>query len=300
MSSKTIAVLLAALACISAAPASAQLSAYYKGTVVEEGKTYDATARYSIEKGRAAFIMTGAKSNRMLFNEKDQVLHLVNDSDHSYFDMTKDMMKDMTGGMNDMNAMMEDAKKQMKNMTPEQQAMAEKMMGQMMAGKGAPAAAEPETYVRSNDEKEIAGYKCRRVDVMRGEEKRAEYWGTKNKDFEMSKDERATMLAMQDYLRNFTIHVTPASSEGGSSRAFNFDTAVDGYPVITRCFKDGKPTLDLLLTAHDHAAIPDSIFEVPSGYQKMDMQSMAAPKPHKGNWKPRPLPVEKPVDQPGK
>ena len=82
-------------------PASAQLSAYYKGTVVEEGKTYDATARYSIEKGRAAFIMTGGKSNRMLFNERDQVLRMVDDNEHSYIDMTKDMMKDLSSSMGD-------------------------------------------------------------------------------------------------------------------------------------------------------------------------------------------------------
>ena len=79
---------------------------------------------------------------------------------------------------------------------------------------------------------------------MRGTDKVTEYCGTTSGDFKMSAADRETMLDMQSYLRNFTIMVKTADDGAG---AFQWDTGTDGYPVLTRCFRDGQITLELTL-----------------------------------------------------
>jgi hypothetical protein len=46
-----------------------------------------------------------------------------------------------------------------------------------------------------------------------------------------------------------------------------WDVKVDGYPVITRCFNDGKMTLDLKLQSVNRKPLSDTLFAVPSGFK---------------------------------
>jgi hypothetical protein len=97
----------------------------------------------------------------------------------------------------------------------------------------------------------------------------------------MSADERATMLAMQGYPRDYTIQVMPAGGNDNSPRAFQWDTNVDGYPLISRCFSGDKMTLDLHFESIDRKPLASELFQVPSGYKKEDLGGME----HKGGKK---------------
>jgi hypothetical protein len=77
------------------------------------------------------------------------------------------------------------------------------------------------------------------------------------------------MLAMQDYLRNLTISVR--SDKGGESRAFQWDTSIEGYPIVTRCFRDTVTTLDLKLESFNRKPLPKDLFAVPAAYKKMEI-----------------------------
>jgi hypothetical protein len=256
---------LVAMPLLIAAPAWAGFNAYYEGTVLDQGKTVPAQAQFSVEKGRVAAIMKGAKSYRMLFLEKDQVLRLVSDDDKTYVDLDKKTMESMHG---DVNAEMAKVKEQMAKVPPEQQAMMEKMMGQAMHS----AAVPPEdVYVQSQEHQTILGHDCTRVDVMQGSTKRAEYWGSTDDDFKMTKDERATILAMQSYLRNYLLQMQTGGDDGASMRAFRWDTGTDGFPLITRCLRGDQATLDLHLTASDKKDVEGDLFKTPSGYKKHDL-----------------------------
>jgi hypothetical protein len=72
---------------------------------------------------------------------------------------------------------------------------------------------------------------------------------------------------MQGYLRNFLITV---KSDDQSTRAFAWDTKTDGYPVITRCFDNGKMTLDLTIATVTRTGPTDEQFKV-DGFKKMEM-----------------------------
>lgn len=245
--------------CLLAAPAGAQLTTTYKGIQREGGKDSPISAQFSVEDGRVAMIMKGPHSARMLFDAKAQVLRIVSDDEKTYLDLDK-----KTGGPGDPNSMLAAMQKQLEALPKEQRAMAEQMMKSAMgAGKQAP----PLKYVWSTEKQKIAGYECTRVDGMRGADKITEYCGSTSSDFKMSSMERQTMLDMQGYLRNFTIMVQTSDD---TARAFQWDTSTDGYPVLTRCYRNGSLTLELQLDSVNRTPLPASLFELPSGYKKMD------------------------------
>jgi hypothetical protein len=247
----------AAFTCL-AAPATAQMTTTYVGTQTVGGKTVPATAQFSVESGHVAAIMKGARAGRLVFDEKAQVLHMISDDDKTYIDIDKSSGR----GAGEMQ-MMQD---QLAKMPAQQRAMAEQMMKSVMS------AAPPQlTYTQGTGTKTIAGYQCTMFEGMRGADKVTEYCGTASSDFKMSDAERQTMLDMQSYLRNFSIMVR---SSDDSMRAFQWDTSVDGYPVLTRCFAGGAMTLDLTLDAVNHKPIPSEVFEIPKGYKKQDMARM--------------------------
>ena len=74
---------------------------------------------------------------------------------------------------------------------------------------------------------------------------------------------------MQGYLRSFMIRVKGGEGDG-SSRAFQWDTSVDGYPLVSRCFDHGDTTLDLRLESVDREALDKNLFDVPPGFKKQD------------------------------
>lgn len=244
--------------CATAAPASAQLTTTYTGTQRDGDKAVPASAEFTIQNGRALMVMKGSHAMRMIFDDRAQVLHILSDDDKRFFDITK-----ANAASGDPTGMMGEMQKQLAKMPKEQRAQAEAMMKGMM---GTTATQPPLTYVWTKDTKEIAGYQCTLVEGMRGDNKVTEYCGSKSSDFTMSDAERATMLDMQGYLRNFGISV----QSGDETRAFQWDTSVDGYPVLTRCYKNGTMTLELQLASVSRKPIPDEMFEMPRGYARMD------------------------------
>jgi len=243
-----------------AGPADAQFNAYYKGKVREGGKDVPATAQFSLEPGRVAVVMRSTTTRRMLFVESDHVLRLVDDTRGTYLELPK-----LSEGAAGVSAQLAEMQRQLDRLPPEQRAMAQQMMQGAMGAMQQPA----DQYVWSTDKRTISGYEATRVDVMQGGVKRAEYWGTPSADFRMSDAQRATMLAMQDYLRTSMISASPAG--GGASRAFQWDTSVDGYPVLTRCFTGDEMTLELELQAADRKPLSADLFTIPSSYRKQEI-----------------------------
>jgi hypothetical protein len=199
----------------------------------------------------------------MLYLESEHVLRLIDDTHGSYLDLGKASGPgSMASGV---AAQMAEMQKQLDKLPPEQRGMAQQMMQQAM---GATQQA-PDQYVWSTEKKTISGYDATRVDVMQAGVKRAEYWGTTSADLKIAEGERNTILAMQDYLRNYLIMVTPTG--GGEARAFEWDTSMDGYPVLTRCFNRGEMTLELQLQSVDRKALSGDLFAVPPTYAKQEM-----------------------------
>jgi hypothetical protein len=263
-----------AIMALAAAPASAQLTALYRGVQREGDKVDSVTTQFSVEPGRVAMILKGSQSNRMVFLEKEQVLRIINDADKSYIDMGKETLKGVSDQVNSQMAM---AQKELEKLPPEQRKMAESMIQQTMSAANPSPQVE---YVRTDEKQTINGYECTRVEARRGEAKVSEYWGTTSGDFKMSEAEHKTVLAMQDYLRNFTLQVR--SADGGGTRAFQWDTSIEGFPIISRCFRGDVTTLDVKLASFNRKPLAKDLFEVPSGYTKQEMPGLDMKKPRRG------------------
>lgn len=242
-----------ALGCLTR-PVAGQLTTTYAGTQTVGSKQVPATAKFAVETGRVAMVMTGERGGRIVFDQKAQVLHMISDEEKSYFDIG-------SGGPAEM------MQKQLEKLPPEQRAMAQQMMQSAMPSGGTPQL----TYVWTKDTKTVASYQCTFVQAMRGDTKVSEYCGSTSPDFKISEAERGTVLDMQRYLRNFTIMVRAPDD---ATRAFQWDTSVDGYPVITRCFRDGVTTLDLTLQTVSRAPLPAELFDIPRDYRKIDPAAM--------------------------
>ena len=249
--------------CAAAAPAGAQFTTTYTGRQWVNDKEYPATAVFAIENGRIAMILTGAKHVRMLFDDKAQVLRLVDEDGKQYVDLTKDARAGM-----DPSGQLAQMQKQIEALPKEQRAMAESMMKQATAGMG--QGQEQLVYNWTTDKLKISGYDCTRVEGIRGDQKVTEYCGSTSDDFKLKDSERQTVLDMQGYLRNFLIMV---KSDDQSVRAFAWDTKTDGYPVLSRCFANGKMTLELNLATVSRKGPTDDQFKV-DGFKKMEMPKM--------------------------
>ena len=248
---------------VSAAPAAAQFNAYYAGTQKLSGKDLPCSTQFSVEKGRVAVILKGSHSSRMLFTEKEGTLRVVDDGTRTWFDLDRKQLAQVGDAMAAM-------KQQLDQMPAAQREMAEKMMqGAMNNAKSPP----PTTYDWSKEQQKVNGYACTRVDVMQGEVKKAEYWGTTSPDFKLGEAERQTVLAMQGCLRDFTIRAT--SAVGAESRPFQWDTSADGFPLISRCFDGDVMTLDVHLVKSDRKPLADALFKLPDGYTKQDLGGAA-------------------------
>ena len=240
--------------CGAAAPVGAQFTTTYTGVQHVNDKDYPATAIFAIENGRIAMILTGAKHVRMLFD----------DMERPALDPIADLTKDSRAAM-DPSGQLAQMQKQLDALPKEQRAMAEGMMKQAMAGMA--QGQEQLVYNWTTDKLKIAGYDCTRVEGIRGDQKVTEYCGSTSDDFKLKDSERQTVLDMQGYLRNFLIMV---KSDDQSVRAFAWDTKTDGYPVLSRCFANGKMTLELTLATVSRKGPTDDQFKI-DGFKKMEM-----------------------------
>jgi hypothetical protein len=244
-----------------AAPASAQFNAYYAGTQHVNGKDLPCSTQFSVDKGRVAVFLKGARSSHMLFTQKDGTLRVVDDATRTWFDLDRKQLEGMGSAMADMQ-------KQLATMPAAQREMAESMMKGAMGGLQSPP---PSVYVWSKDTLSVNGYPCTRVDVMQGDVKKAEYWGTPSADFKLGEAEHEAVLAMQGCLRDFTIMVKSVGAGGAESRPFQWDTSVDGYPLVSRCFDGDVMTLDVKLERFDRKPLAVELFAIPDGYKKQDL-----------------------------
>ena len=238
---------------LAAAPASAQISAYYRGTERVGTRAVPATAQLSLEKGRVAITVKGAHPFRMILIEKDETFRIIDDVDRTYLDVE-------SGGDDEV---MSDVEKELAEMSKDDQKLFRQTMAQAL---GSPSKV---AYVVSKDSTRVTGVPCTRVDVLHDGVKKGEYWSTTADAYKIGDGERATMRLMNESLRNALAIV---QGNGGSGvRAFEWDTSKAGFPLITRCIDGQVVSFDLTLWAFDRKPLVDAWFKVPKGYRKTEM-----------------------------
>lgn len=204
---------------------------------------------------------SSGKQNSMII--KANLITIVDDGKKTYMQMTKEEMKKMASQA---SAAINQMQEKMKNMTPEQRAMMEKMMGGSLPG-GLPSD-KPDVWDAKNTGKSdtVEGHKCAVWNLSRNGKLFEEMCVVPFKSLPGKEDVEKSFKELAEAFSEFTKGIDMGNS-------VQVRTQIDGYPVRTRSY-DANGKLrgnETVLTKWVEESVPASAFEVPKGYTKKEM-----------------------------
>jgi hypothetical protein len=193
---------------------------------------------------------------------KDKIIYIVEMDEKRYTTLDKDSIQSLSGQIAEARKQME---ARMKDMTPEQREMVEKMMGSM----GGMAKEAPARSIKPTSRTEsAAGQTCKVWEVMVGGAKEEELCVVAPGSLTGGAEMMATMKELGDLFRGFMDSLGGAGSRNAINDAWRDLQAVNGIPIITRTFENGKPSQEIRLTAVRAESVPASQFAVPAGFKQ--------------------------------
>jgi hypothetical protein len=195
---------------------------------------------------------------------KGSTILMIDDKRKQYREMTKEDLKKMAAGASEMMAKMQE---KMKNMTPEQRAQMEKMMGNRIPG--GMGTDKPDTWESKNlgTTATVEGRKCQNWNLLRNGAPFEELCVVPYNTLPGKEDFQKVFKEMAEAFGDLAKQV-PGADQAAKARA-----AINGYPVRTRMYaSDGKfrPT-ETIMTKWVEESIPASMFEAPAGYTKAEL-----------------------------
>ena len=213
--------------------------------------------------------MSGDKNTDMIFNYAEQNMTIISHEDKSY------MIFDQNTGSsikNEMEKMMEQA---LANVPPEQRAMVEKMMKQrmpQMAGSHVAETKAPKTDFReTNRDDTINGYDCVYYEAYKNDQKENEYCVASWSELDASDNVQESFANMAKFMESFIEQISRMSPVEMDSNPFSFMKEMNGFPVLTRQYSKGKISEEITLSSITEKDIPDSVFQMPQGYNKRSL-----------------------------
>jgi hypothetical protein len=196
---------------------------------------------------------------------KGSTIIMIDDKRKQYREMTKEDLKKMAAGAGEAMAKMQE---KMKNMTPEQRAMMEKMMGNRIPG-GMGSPDKPDTWESKNlgTTATVEGRKCQNWNLLRNGAPFEELCVVPYNTLPGKEDFQKVFKEMAEAFGDLAKQV-PGADQSAKARA-----AINGYAVRTRMYaSDGKfrPT-ETIMTKWVEESIPASMFEPPAGYVKAEL-----------------------------
>jgi uncharacterized protein DUF4412 len=190
---------------------------------------------------------------------------ILDDKRKQYREMDKESIKKMSAKANDAMAMMNE---RMKNMTPEQRAQMEKMMGKHIPG-GLTNDGKPDVWDAKDVGKSdtVEGRKCQLWTLSRNGALLEELCVVPYKSLPGTEDLEKAFKAMADAFADLAAAMPNADS------AVKARANIQGYPIRTRSYNaEGKfRGTETVLTKWSVESIPASAFQVPAGYKKAEM-----------------------------
>ncbi len=161
----------------------------------------------------------------------------------------KRMSQQMQGAMTQLN-------ERLKNLTPEQRAMMEKMMkGQMPPGMGQVTKQEPVVY-KATGSGNVNGFACTMYQGTRGGEKVVEVCAAQPNQLKVT----AADMQVFERLKQFTAEMTSAIGNFASAAAQFADVGVPGFPVSRVTYNGGQVTHKSEVKSVGRAALTGSEF----------------------------------------
>jgi hypothetical protein len=159
---------------------------------------------------------------------------------------------------------------QMKNMSPEQRAQMEKMLGRSLPG--ADGESKQEIKRTSRNDK-ISGYSCTFVEVRENDVLTDEMCVAAGSALKGSADLLAAAKKMTAVMEDMMASMdAPWLKQMAQKQMQNFEQ-LGGIPVLSRHFIDGKPQSETTVSNISSETLAATLFEIPAGYTKKDMMA---------------------------
>jgi len=216
------------------------------------------TSQVQIDRNRMRAEIGGANRRVVIFDGTRQLLWLIDEDKKTYNELTKADVDRLGGQVQDAMAMVQ---AQLANMPPAQRAQLEALM----KGRGMAALTAQKTEYRKTGTDKVGKWTCDKYDGFQNNQKTAEVCavdpaaiGFSPADFEVSRQ-----------LGEFFRKLMPQNAD----QLFTFGKAEEqgfsGLPVRRKTTVAGKEST-VELTDVTRQTFPDSIFTVPSGFQKQE------------------------------
>lgn len=212
-------------------------------------------------------VLMGDQRANMLFKEGNNELVVIDHESKSYMVMDEETAKkleqQMGAAREQMNAMMQQMQQQMKNMSAEERAQLEKMLGDRMP---MGTAQKPvETTVRHQGEDTVAGVTCTKMMVLVNDKPSGDVCVATAGVLGIDTNDYNSMVSATDAVRNFVERVSGRNDNDAVTMNLR---AMKGIPIRMRDLVDGDIST---LESRSSAELDAQLFTIPSGYRKRDM-----------------------------
>jgi len=206
---------------------------------------------------------------QMIFRGDRSVLYAINPKAKEYLEVDKAMLDQMGGEMDEVMKKME---QRLADMPPQQRAMVERMMRKQMpdANKAANPMSKP-VVKRTEQQKEIAGYPCRLYEIHVDDQRIREIWVTPWSNIDQGREAFGIFAELESFFEGLLDAMKNSPFAGAMENPFDQVSKIDGFPVLTREFKDGSATRESLFKSVQTLELPPAAFEPPAGYAKRDL-----------------------------
>ena len=186
----------------------------------------------------------------------------------------------MRGGMgSQMDQAMKDLETKLQGLDPKQRDMVAKMLKERMGSMQQPptmSQRQPQQVLQTSERATKHNYPCVKYDVMQGGAKIRELWVTDWQNIRHGQEVRDAFKQMAAFQRKLMEAFQEAHGPGAGWFGAGHDpmavfTQVDGFPVVTRSFKDGNLESETVLGSVKERALGPDDFEPPSGYRMRTM-----------------------------
>jgi hypothetical protein len=200
----------------------------------------------------------------LIFDNTRQVMWMADLAKGSYMEITKAQVEQMA---NQMSAAMQQMQQAMAQVPPEQRAMMEQMMRGRMGG----AAAPPQITVRDKGTSgTVAQFTCKQYDILTNGQVSQEVCAADPSQVKLDASAFETFKA----LAQFYEPLTRMMPQRGAWSAPNAMDQIDGFPVKTIAYENGRPSTEWVLQTVEERAIDAGQFTLPPNLKKQEMPQM--------------------------
>ena len=223
-----------------------------------QSKTFAQGGKMRIETG-------GPQDTFAIF--RDETIYTFDPKQKTYIAMDRASIKRLADQLNPALKMLQE---QMANISPEQRAQMEKMLGTKLPGTKEPVEEIRKTSRTAN----VAGHTCTYAEILQDGVLQTETCVVPAAELKGSRELYDSAVKVSALIKDMVDSVDlPMLKQMANRQMENFGR-LGGIPVLTRTFDSGQPVNEATVKAIRTESLAESLFEIPAGYKKQEMPSM--------------------------